>query len=151
MYNLPVQKGDDTVGRINGSRVLLGGLLAGLVVNIGETILNVAVLGQAMEDVLRARNLPVLGGSAIGGFIFFAFLLGIATVWLYAAIRPRFGPGARTAVIAGLAVWYFAYFYKASAIVLMGMYSGKVAAVGLVWGLVEICLASIAGAWLYNE
>jgi hypothetical protein len=31
------------------------------------------------------------------------------------------------------------------------MYSGKVAAVGLVWGLVEICLASIAGAWLYNE
>ena len=68
-----------------------------------------------MEEALRASNLPALGGSAIGGFVFFAFLLGIVTVWLYAAIRPRFGAGAKTAVIAGLFVWFFAYFYSASA------------------------------------
>ena len=85
------------------------------------------------------------------GFIFFAFLLGIVTVWLYAAIRPRFGPGAKTAVIAALFVWYFAYFYSTSATVLMGFYSAKLAAVGVIWGLVEIVLASIAGAWLYTE
>ena len=34
--------------------------------------------------------------------------LGIAAVWLYAAIRPRYGAGPRTAVIAGLAVWVMA-------------------------------------------
>ena len=136
---------------INVGRVIGGGLLAGLVINIGETILNVVVLAQAMEDVLKARNLPVVGGPAIGGFVFFAFILGIATVWLYAAIRPRFGAGARTAIIAGLAVWYFAYFYRASANTLMGMYPAKLAAVGVVWGLVEICLASIAGARMYTE
>ena len=150
MYNPPVRE-VDTMGGINLGRVILGGLLAGLVINIGETILNVVVLAQAMEDVLKARNLPVVGGPAIGGFVFFAFILGIATVWLYAAIRPRFGAGARTAIIAGLAVWYFAYFYRASANTLMGMYPAKLAAVGVVWGLVEICLASIAGAWMYTE
>jgi hypothetical protein len=139
------------MGTINVGRVILGGLLAGLVINISETILNVVVLAQAMEEALRARNLPDLGGSAIAGFIFFAFLLGIVTVWLYAAIRAHFGPGARTAVIAGLFVWYFAYFYSTSATVLMGFYSAKLAAVGVVWGLVEIVLASIAGAWLYRE
>ncbi len=139
------------MGTINVGRVVLAGLLAGLVINVGETILNVVVLAQAMEDVLRARNLPTLGGSTIGGFIFFAFLLGIATVWLYAAIRPRFGPGPKTAVIAGLFVWYFAYFYSASASVLMGFYPAKVATIGVVWGLVEIVLASLAGAWLYRE
>jgi hypothetical protein len=151
MYNPSGPRGVARMGSINVGRVIAGGLLAGLVVNIGETILNVVVLAQAMEDVLRARNLPVLGGSAIGGFVFFAFILGIATVWLYAAIRPRFGAGAKTAIIAGLAVWYFAYFYRASATVLMGIYPAKLAAVGVVWGLVEICLASIAGAWLYTE
>jgi len=139
------------MGKINVGRVILGGLLAGLVINISETILNVVVLAQAMEEALRARNLPELGGSAIAGFIFFAFLLGIVTVWLYAAIRPRFGPGAKTAVIAALFVWYFAYFYSTSATVLMGFYSAKLAAVGVIWGLVEIVLASIAGAWLYTE
>jgi hypothetical protein len=139
------------MGSINIGRVILGGLVAGLVINISETILNVVVLAQAMEDLLRARNLPALGGSAIGGFVFFAFLLGIVTVWLYAAIRPRFGPGVKTAVIAALFVWYFAYFYSTSATVLMGISPVKVAVVNVVWGLVEIVLASIAGAWLYNE
>ena len=139
------------MGRINVGRVILAGLLAGLVINIGETILNVVVLAQTMADVLRARNLPEVGGSAIGGFVFFAFLLGVVPLWLYAAIRPRFGPGPKTAVFAGLFVWYFAYFYSASATVLMGIYPAKIAAVGVVWGLVEIVRASIAGAWLYRE
>ena len=89
------------MGRINVGRVLLGGLLAGLVINISETILNVVVAGQAMEDGTGARNLPPVGGSAIGGFVVITFLVGIVTVWLYAAIRPRFGPGPGTAVIAG--------------------------------------------------
>jgi hypothetical protein len=136
---------------INLGRVVLGGLLAGLVINIFETLLNVVVFGQAMADLLKARNLPELGGSAIGGFIFFAFVLGIVTIFLYAAIRPRFGAGPGTAVIAGLFVWYFAYFYKASATALMGFYPINVAATGAVWGLVEIVLASVAGAWIYTE
>ena len=139
------------MGKINVGRVILGGLLAGLVINIGETILNVVVAAKAMEEALGARNLPAVGGSAIGGFIFFAFILGIATVGLYAAIRPRFGAGSGTAVIAGLFVWYFAYFDKTSAEVLMGFYPAKVAAIGAGWGLAEIVLASIAGAWLYTE
>ena len=55
--------------KINIGRVLLGGLLAGFIVSVGETILNVAVAGQAMEAALAARNLPPVGGSAIGGFV----------------------------------------------------------------------------------
>jgi hypothetical protein len=139
------------MGTINMSRVVLGGLLAGLVVNISETILNLFVLTREMEELLKARNLPALSGSAIGGFIFFAFLLGIVTIWLYAAIRPRFGPGPRTAVIAALFVWYLAYFYSGTATVLMGMCPLNVVAVGTIWGLVEIVLGSIAGAWVYTE
>ena len=137
--------------KINIGRVLLGGLLAGLIVNIGETILNVAVAGQAMEAALAARNLPPVGGSAIGGFVFITFLVGILTVWLYAAIRPRFGPGPRTAVIAALVVWFFAYLHQSVAMVLMGILPASVTALGTVWGLVEIVVASIAGAWVYTE
>ena len=137
--------------KINIGRVVLGGLLAGVIVNVGETILNVAVAGPAMEEALAARNLPPVGGSAIGGFVLITFLVGIMTVWLYAAIRPRFGPGPGTAVIAALVVWFFAYLHQSVAMALMGILPAKVTALGTVWGLVEIVVASIAGAWIYVE
>jgi hypothetical protein len=139
------------MGRINVGRVLLGGVLAGVIVNVGETILNVVVAGKAMETALAARNLPPVGGSAIGGFIAITFLVGIVTVWLYAAIRPRFGAGPGTAVIAALVVWFFAYFHQSAAMVLMGILPAKVMVLGTVWGLVEIVLGSIAGAAMYRE
>ena len=139
------------MGKINVAKVVMGGLLAGLVVNISETILNLVVVSSDMEAFLQARNLPPLGGSAIGGFIVLAFVAGIATVWLYAAIRPRFGPGPGTAATAGLAVWFFAYLYPGVANGLLGMYPMKLNVVTLAWGLAEIVLGSIAGAWVYAE
>jgi hypothetical protein len=136
---------------MNIGRVLLGGVLAGLIVNVGETILNVVVAGPAMEAALAARNLPPVGGSAIGGFVAITFLVGIVTVWLYAAIRPRFGPGPGTAVLAALVVWFFAYVHQSVAMLLMGILPVKVMALGTVWGLVEIVAGSIAGAAVYKE
>jgi hypothetical protein len=100
---------------------------------------------------LQARNLPPVGGGAIAGFVILAFLLGIATVWLYAAIRPRFGAGVGTAVCAGAFVWFFAYLYGGVALGLMGLFSAKLVTITTLWGLAEIILAAIAGAWLYHE
>jgi len=139
------------MGKINVGRVIVGGLVAGLVVNISETILNLFVVAAPMEVALKERNLPVLGMSPIVGFIVLAFVLGIATVWLYAAVRPRFGPGVETAVITGVVVWFFAYFYSGIGLTLMAFLPAKLMTITLAWGLVEIVLGSIAGAWLYQE
>ena len=139
------------MGKINVARVIMGGLLAGLVVNISETILNLVVVAQAMEDALKALNLPAIGGPAISGFVVMAFVLGIVTVWLYAAIRPRFGAGVQTAIVAGVAVWFFAYLYPGVGLGLMGMFPIKLNVIGLVWGFAEIVIGSIAGAWVYSE
>ena len=79
------------------------------------------------------------------------FGLGILLVWLYAAIRPRFGPGPGTAVCAGLIVWGLAYLWGAIGNGVMGIFSWTTVIVGLVWGLVELIVASIAGAYFYKE
>ena len=136
---------------INTGRVILGGLLAGLVINLSETVLNLFVAAQAMDESLKARNLEPLGGGPIAGFVIFSFLLGIVTVWLYAAIRPRFGPGVKTAAITGLVVWFLAYLKSSVANALMGFFPAKLVTLGTIWGIPEIILASIAGAWLYTE
>lgn len=139
------------MGKINLTRVLLGGLLAGLVINIGETVLNMVVLAPDMESTLAARNLPPVGNDAITSFVIMGFAFGIGLVWLYAAIRTRFGPGVPTAVLAGCVGWFFAYLYPATADAIMGMFPGRVIAIAVVWGLFEVVLAAIAGAWAYQE
>ena len=73
-------------------RVIAGGLAAGLIINIGETILNVPLAGEAMEQALQARNLPPVGGGAIGYFVVMCFLL-VPMAWLRSRQTPA---GSRT-------------------------------------------------------
>ena len=136
---------------INMGRVLIGGVVAGLVINVGEYVLNMFVLKAEMEAALSRMNLPVVGGSQIGTFVTLAFALGIATVWLYAAIRPRFGAGASTAMCAGSTVWFLAYVYPSVGMMVMGMFPMSSTMIALGWGLAEVLAGSVAGAWLYKE
>ena len=81
------------MGRINLGRVVIGGLLAGLLINIGEFILNGVLLAEDMSAAMAALNKPPIDNSMIVWFVLLAFGVGFMAVWLYAAIRPRFGPG----------------------------------------------------------
>ena len=139
------------MSRINLGRVVIGGLLAGLIVDISESILNGIVLAQDLGAAMQALNRPPIDTQMIIWFVLLGFGLGIAAVWLYAAIRPRFGPGVTTAVISGLAVWFFAYLYAGITIGIMNLFPARVMVVSTLWGLPEIVIASIAGAWLYQE
>src|SRR3970282_1205263 len=91
---------------IRMGRVLAGGLVAGLIINIGEAILNIPLAGAQMEEALQARNLPPVGGGAIAYFVVMCFLLGILIVWTYAAVRPRLGAGPKTAVTVAVLAWF---------------------------------------------
>ncbi|PYR34406.1 MAG: hypothetical protein DMF89_21265 [Acidobacteria bacterium] len=139
------------MGGINFGRVVLGGLLAGLVIDVGEYLLNGVVLSQDMEAAMRRMNLPPVGSGAIAVFLVLGFALGIAAIWFYAAIRPRFGAGVKTALCAGSAVWVFAYLYPNIGTVVLGYLPGRLITIATLWGLVEILLAAAAGAWLYTE
>jgi hypothetical protein len=136
---------------INTTRVLIGGLAAGVVLDVGESLLNTVVLGSQMTETMAKMNLAPPGGSAIGVFILLGFALGIATVWLYAAIRPRFGAGMKTALIAGAVVWFMAYLYGGVGLAVMGIFPTGMMAFGLVWGLVEVMVAAVVGGMLYRE
>ena len=142
------------MGRINWGRVFLGGLLAGVVINIGEYLFHAVLFKDQVAEMMRAMGkdpASVMTGNAIVIWNILGFLAGIGAVWGYAAIRPRFGAGAKTAMIAGVAVWYFSRFLGAIGEMNMGMASQKMIMSGLVWGLVEIVIATIAGAWAYKE
>jgi hypothetical protein len=139
------------MSRINVVGVLKGGAAAGLVMTISEFILNVPVAGAQMDQELVERNLPPVAGSQIVVFVAMTFLLGIATVWLYAAIRPRFGAGPKTAIYAGLIVWALSYLHMAITMGVLGINSMGVVVLGIVWTALEMMVASAVGGYLYSE
>jgi len=135
---------------INWSRVILGGLLAGLVINVFEFVVNGLILAKDLEAAMTALGRQV-GPEQLTMFVAWGFLVGIFAVWLYAAIRPRYGAGAKTAICAGSAVWGMGYFLAAVTPVAMKLFPAWIQVTGLAVGLVEVMVATVLGAWLYQE
>jgi hypothetical protein len=136
---------------INLSRVILGGLVAGVVLNIGETIFNGVIFGEANNAAMKALNLPAVGGSAIAWFVIAAFIFSIAMIWLYAAIRPRLGAGPKTAICAGLTAWTMGYLFPSIGFLAIGLFPRNLLIIGLVWSVFEVSIAALAGAFFYRE
>ncbi|MCI0337291.1 MAG: hypothetical protein L0226_06930 [Acidobacteria bacterium] len=140
------------MNNINVGRVLLGGLLAGLVMNIGEFLLNAVVLAEPMKEEFRRLNLPPEpSGRTIAIWVVLTFILGIAIVYLYALIRPRLGVGVKTAICAGSLAWFFVSLYVGLSFLAMGLFSTGLTVTGMVWAFFEYTIAAVAGAWLYKE
>ena len=137
---------------MNYGRVILGGLVAGVVLNAGEFLLNAVILHKAMVEWAKAHNLPEdPGPSFLVAAVGLTFVLGIVTVWLYALIRPRLGPGVKTAIIAALVMWFGVYIYCGIIYGMLLVQPMNAIAIAAVFGLVEYIVAAIVGAWLYKE
>ena len=142
------------MGKINKGRVLLGGLLAGLVFLIIHTVIHLAILGEQWTKAMSELNkpLPPENVSAAVAFVVTMFLVGISIVWLYAAIRPRYGPGPKTAVYAGLAVWFiFGLLGFGHSMICMDLLPCNLLGTGVGLGLVECVVVALLGGWVYKE
>jgi uncharacterized membrane protein len=139
------------MNKINLGRVVLGGLAAGLLLNIGEFLLNAVVLANQMKAFNAQHNFSDPGNSFIIMAVLLTFVLGIVIVLGYACIRPRFGPGVKTAIIAGLFAWFGVYFYNGIFFAMLFGIPTSTCVLTMVWGLVEYAIAAVAGAFVYKE
>lgn len=139
------------MGNMNVTRIVLGGLLAGLVLNVGELV-NGMLTGEALAEHMAELGITEVGAAQAVMLVASAFITGIVIVWLYAAIRPRFGAGVKTALLAGFAVWLIAGLVNGISLVAMGLLpAGAMTIAGTAVALVQFLVAAVAGAWLYTE
>jgi len=141
------------MAKTNLARVILGGIVAGIVLNI---------LGYIVDGILLAPQWTA-GMTALGkggefsinqivGFNILGFCYGIALVWLYAAIRPRYGAGPKTAVSAGLALWVAgALLPNVGFMGVNGLFPANLTIMTTAAGIVEFVAAALAGAAVYKE
>ncbi|PYU17973.1 MAG: hypothetical protein DMG30_29645 [Acidobacteria bacterium] len=138
------------MGKINWGRVIPGGIVAGIIINIFEYVTNGRVLAAEWAAAMQTlgRQLPA-SSNAI--FVVWGFLVGISAIWLYAAARTRFGPGPATAVLTGFAYWVIGYLFPNVVSWALAIFPSRLLGITTVVGLVEIIVASLAGASIYKE
>jgi len=139
------------MGKINVGRVLLGGIIAGIVLNIGEFVLNTMVLAAPMKEYFAKHGFTDPGNHFIAIAVGLTLVIGIVMVWVYALIRPRLGAGAKAAIVAAFIFWFGIYFYSGVLNAFLFAVPPKMMAIALTWGLVEYVLAAILGAAVYKE
>jgi hypothetical protein len=139
---------------INTSKVIVGGLAAGLVANVLGFLLFGLWLGPRFQaDVAAAA--PSLQGSGMSGGaiatnVVLQFVVGLLLAWLYAALRPRFGPGMKTAIYAALVVWICGVVFKADWVT-VGLMTSTSFILGSVAALVQVIVAAYVAGVLYKE
>ena len=138
---------------INTGKVVAGGLLAGLVANAFDFVTNTYILMSDMQALAAARNIdPAMINSAgvAGTWVAVDFVYGLLIVWTYAAIRPRFGPGPKTALLAGFAL-FAAVTVVLFGFTMMGFFTMGLFVKGSLGAIVSTAAASLAGAAIYKE
>jgi hypothetical protein len=144
-------EGSGAMGKLNVGRVVVGGVAASVVMMLGE-LANGALSGDALTQHLAELGLSEPEAAAFVPVVGTTFATGILLIWLYAAIRPRFGAGPKTALIAGFVLWLPAVLFNSIASVAAGFLpSGMPTVIGTGWSLIQFCLAALVGAWLYRE
>lgn len=140
------------MAKINTGRVIQGGLLAGLVINVVSFLNNFFIvskklmLDQQSGHFLREPRFPFLPVWTIA-----MFLAGIGLVWIYAAARPRLGPGPGTAIKVGVVVGLLMGVPDNLANAAWGTSGRFLPFMWMLEHVVSCALGTLVGAWWYKE
>jgi hypothetical protein len=139
----------DPLDRINWGRVVLCGLVAGIVWTVLSSVVTIFA-GQAFSAAVPGNRLAAPSAPLVTVLIVVNLAEGVWAMWLYAAIRPRYGAGPCGAVIVGLSWWILSSLVDVTwgsfGFVSAGTLLGPIAA-----SLPAAVLAALAGAWRYTE
>lgn len=142
------------MGKTNWGRVVLCGLLTGgvfmavtapiFLLALRETEYVQAL--QAARTAAHPRFEPILVAAPLN------LAGGIWIMWIYAAIRPRYGPGPKTATVTALAGWLAVATIELElkSLLLLPISLGGLA-VPLAVTLPALVVAALVGAWQYQE
>jgi hypothetical protein len=135
------------MGKINFGRVLLGGIVAGIVID---------VLSYVSDGViLKSRWAAAYQGSfttgQIMGFCILGLIAGVITIWFYAACKPRLGTRYRTALNVGLAVWIIGYVLPNAGYLYISGHQHNLMIYTTLGNLVEVLAGTFIGAAFCKE
>ena len=139
---------------LNTGKVIAGGLVAGAALSVVGYIVDGVILGDRMAaeaNSFRPGTAALMMSSqAMTISIISNFVMGLLLVWTYAAVRPRLGPGPRTAATVGGLFWIIGMIV-AVGYLQMGMMSFSLWWEYSLFWLINLLIAAVIGGKLYSE
>lgn len=130
---------------------MLGGLVAGLFLLGSGSLLAHRVLGPDYAGAFSAHRAHPFAPAIILENILIRLGYGLLLAFLYAGLRPRFGPGIRTAVVSGVFFWVATYVPRHLMLHDFAILGGWRLGASAAWGLVEAVSAGIIAGAIYRE
>ena len=141
---------------MNWKRLSIATVLTGTLMLLSQIVLHVVVLadqGTAMVADWAGRGLDassILEPSVL--LTLALYVLAFVCLWVYVVARPLLGPGPRTALCVGAAVWAVSHLFAAIYIQEgVAILPPRLVWLPAAWTLLEVPLATLAGAWLYRD
>lgn len=139
------------MGGINVGRWLASGFAASVVVFLVEGMASVFYMDE-MEASLEALGITMeMSTSGWIMAILASLIVGLTIMFFYVATRPRFGPGPKTAFLAGTVIWLSGNVLALIGYQMIGIYPTSMLVMWGGIGLVEMNLAALVGGWIYRE
>jgi hypothetical protein len=141
------------MNRIKVKRLVLAGavtLLVFIAVEfIVESVIGKVLLGGLIEKWHQTLAIPRWGVANSVLNVLIALVNCTILTWLYAALRPMFGVGTKTALITSAFALFFVAAFAVNSVNL-GLYPLQIAVVELGYQLIELPVAIIVGARIYE-
>lgn len=129
--------------------LLIGGIVAGLLIVIGEAVLNLWLLADAWAELFVRFSLQQPTPLVAAQGVLKLLLIGVFSVWLAVRLAPAFAGPSRAGIAAGLCVWFLVWAWVQWGMLLAGFATAPIAAMTVAWGFVELPLAVWAGTWVH--
>lgn len=138
---------------VNWGRFILGALIVAAICFVSDGFLHQRLVTdqwQAVRDALGATT-PDHSGITMIWFLVFEAGRGFLAMYVYVLLRPRLGPGVKTATWAGVVTWVAFSLTGPAQFIPIGFYSESLwISIGL-YQLVFTIIAAIVGAAPYSE
>jgi hypothetical protein len=140
------------MGKINFGRVLLGGIVAGIVIDVLSWLVDGVMLGSQWTAANKVLGTGAFTHGQIMWYCVLGLMAGFITIWFYAACKPRLGTRYRTALNVALAIWIVAYVLpNAGFMYISALYPHNLMVFTTLGNLVEVLFGTFIGAALYKD
>ena len=140
------------MGKMNIRRLILGGIVAGMVFNILDYVVDIVILGAQWSEGFKALGHSGFSSNQLIGSSLTGLVGGTVAIWIYVGIRPRFGAGPKTAVYAGLAVWVVGILLPNLIFMrIFGLFPIRLTLMTTLGALLETVPGAVVGAAIYKE
>ena len=140
--------------QINLMRLILGGLVSGIIIYVIEAITNAVILGKdwQMWGTVAKTVFPMPSESvSLIHWALQALIAGIAGTFIYAGIRTWVGANLRAAWISGLIIWVVGWLGMSFDKMAMGIEPAKMVHYNVLAALLACLLGQVVASLIYKD